>query len=92
MAKELTPEERLANAIVVQACRDYLEAKTKIRDYEDDEKLVKESESTIKSILRFFNSDWFNMLTNVKPEYLIRKLDEAFENGQTSIDYMVLAE
>ena len=88
MATHMNPEQRLANAIVIQACRDYLESKVKIRDNKHDEKLVKECESIIKEILRFFNSDWFGVLTKVRPEYLIRKLDEAFENGQTTIDYM----
>ena len=55
----MNPYEELANAIVLQAVKDY-------RLYEDERELA--------SIERFFRSSWFSTLTNINPEMLISKL------------------
>ena len=55
----MNPYENLANAIVLQAVKDY-------RLTDDEAELVE--------IERFFRSDWFGVLTDVDPEYLIRRL------------------
>lgn len=55
----MTPYEELANAIVLQAVKDY-------RLHDDEQELI--------SIERFFRSGWFGILTNVNPEMLIAKL------------------
>lgn len=54
-----TPYENLANAIVLQAVKDY-------RLHDD--------ESVLAKIERFFRSGWFGVLTNIDPEMLITKL------------------
>lgn len=54
-----TPYENLANAIVLQAVKDY-------RLHDDEQELA--------SIERFFRSGWFSVLTNIDPEMLIAKL------------------
>ena len=54
-----TPYENLANAIVLQAVKDY-------RLHDDEQELA--------SIERFFRSGWFNTLTSIDPEMLISKL------------------
>ena len=54
-----TPYENLANAIVLQAVKDY-------RLHDDEKELV--------SIERFFRSGWFGVLTRIDPEMLIAKL------------------
>ena len=54
-----TPYENLANAIVLQAVKDY-------RLHDDEKELV--------SIERFFRSGWFSTLTSINPEMLISKL------------------
>jgi hypothetical protein len=54
-----TPYENLANAIVLQAVKDY-------RLHDDEQQLA--------SIERFFRSGWFNTLTSIDPETLIAKL------------------
>ena len=53
------PYEELANAIVLQAVKDYRMT--------DDEKELKEIE-------RFFRSGWFGVLTKVDPDLLINQL------------------
>jgi len=53
------PYENLANAIVLQAVKDY-------RLHDDEQELA--------SIERFFRSGWFGVLTSINPEMLISKL------------------
>ena len=55
----MNPLEELANAIVLQAVKDY-------RLHDDERELV--------SIERFFRSGWFGILTRIAPELLISKL------------------
>ena len=55
----MSPYEELANAIVLQAVKDY-------RLHDDEQELA--------SIERFFRSGWFGLLTNIDPEMLIAKL------------------
>lgn len=57
----MTPYENLANAIVMQAVKDYRRS-------------IKEDE--LKSIEHFFRSPWFSVLTSVDPEFLIKNLRE----------------
>ena len=49
----------LANAIVLQAVKDY--------------RMTNDSRE-LEDLERFFRSEWFSMLTNIDPEYLIAKL------------------
>ena len=55
----MNPYEELANAIVLQAVKDY-------RLHHDEQALA--------SIERFFRSGWFGVLTNINPEVLIARL------------------
>ena len=55
----MNPYENLANAIVLQAVKDYR---------------LTDDEAELAEIERFFRSDWFGVLTEVDPEYLIRRL------------------
>ncbi|MFA6729866.1 MAG: hypothetical protein WCR95_02585 [Eubacteriales bacterium] len=55
----MNPYEELANAIVLQAVKDY-------RLHEDKRELA--------NIERFFCSAWFSTLTSINPEMLIYKL------------------
>ena len=55
----MNPYENLANAIVLQAVKDYR---------------LTDDEAELAEIEHFFRSDWFGVLTDVDPEYLIRRL------------------
>lgn len=69
---KLDPYEELANAIVLQAVKDYRDAVRKLsRGRKNDA-----AQQTKDECLRFFRSVWFSQLTEVDPEFLIRKLDE----------------
>lgn len=55
----MNPYEELANAIVLQAVKDYR---------------LTDDEAELAEIERFFRSGWFGVLSKVDPEYLTRKL------------------
>lgn len=55
----MKPYENLANAIILQAAKDYR--------LTDDEQQLQEIE-------RFFRSGWFGVLSKVDPEFLIKEL------------------
>ena len=68
--------EKLANAIIIQAAKDYRVAKRKLRRKPGN----KDAKTEAESIERFFRSDWFRALTEVDGEMLIRKLNEEVDN------------
>lgn len=68
----LDPYEELANAIVLQAVRDYREAVKKLSRGRRN----RDAQFTKEECLRFFRSKWFALLTDLDPEFLIRRLDE----------------
>ncbi len=55
----MDPYENLAQAIILQAVKDYR---------------LTDDESELAEIERFFRSGWFGVLSKVDPEYLIKKL------------------
>lgn len=55
----MNPYENLANAIILQAVKDYR---------------LTDDEQEFQEIERFFRSGWFGVLSKVDPEYLIKKL------------------
>lgn len=68
----MSPYENLANAIILQAVKDYRAAKKKLK--RNPRNTLAQSE--IESIERFFRSDWYAALTDVDGRMLIRKLRE----------------
>lgn len=68
----MTPYERLANAIILSAVRDYRSALKRLaRDPKS-----KYANEEVKDLERFFLSQWYQMLTEVDGEMLIDKLRE----------------
>ncbi len=64
--------EALANAIILRAVKDYRWARRALkRDPED-----REAEKMKKDAENFLRSPYFRILTNVHPDYLMRKLKE----------------
>ena len=61
----MNPYEELANAIILQAVKDYR--------LTDDERELQEIE-------RFFRSGWFGVLSKVDPEFLIKELRKEKRN------------
>ncbi len=63
----MNPYEELANAIILQAVKDYR--------LTDDERELQEIE-------RFFRSGWFGVLSKVDPEFLIKELRKEKQNDR----------
>lgn len=64
------PYEKLANAIIVQASKDYMANLRKKKRNPGSAS----AEHDIKECERFFRSDWYQVLTSVDGEYLMGRL------------------
>ncbi len=64
--------EDLANAIVLQAVKDYRDSLKRLKKYPNKDTDL----FTIQEVEQFFRSDWYSTLTTIDPEILIRKLKE----------------
>lgn len=64
--------EKLANAIILQAVKDYRAARKKLKKQPTN----KDAEIMINETERFFRSDWFTALTDVDGALILRKLQE----------------
>lgn len=78
MSKEsnLDPYEGLANAVILQAVKDYRNANIRLARGRKNH----DAEAVKAECLRFFRSGLFAALTDLDPEFLIRKLDEEVRN------------
>lgn len=76
MTNEEDGYQNLANAIVLQAVRDFRRCAkvVKRRGYGSNE-AVKE----MREIVEFIKSPWFKTLTSIDPDYLLEKLKEEVE-------------
>ncbi len=66
----MNPYEELANAIVLQAVKDYRKA---LRDLKTNPQ-YSPAQYAISEVERFFRSKWHKTLTSVSGELLIKKL------------------
>lgn len=71
----MEPYESLANAIIVQAVKDYREALQRLDRHPEKN----DYKSEVKSIERFFCSGWYQMLTDLDGTLLMRKVREKLE-------------
>ena len=62
--------ENLANAIILQAAKDYRKALRTLSLNPHN----RSAQYECRSLEQFFRSDWFGVLTQLDPELLIRKL------------------
>lgn len=72
MARELEPYENLANAIILSAVKDYRKVLKRLSLNPNS----KGAAADAASLERFFFSGWFEILTDLNPEYLVRRLKE----------------
>ena len=69
---QIDPYQSLANAIILQAIRDYRNAS---EDLADNPKSTT-ARHRCDECMKFFRSRWFGVLTDVRPEILIERLHE----------------
>lgn len=72
---DITKYENLANAIILQAVRDYRVALKCLKVNPRNKTAIADKDE----IERFFRSDWFSVLTSVDGEMLIRSLNMEVE-------------
>lgn len=71
----IEPCQELANAVVAQAAKDYLSKLRLLKCHPEDAKAKQET----MELERFFHSNWYGMLTDVDPDYLISRLKKFAE-------------
>ncbi len=85
----MTPYENLANAIIIQAYKDYIAYYKKLRRLETADmqhmserfrekhrKKIRKARQAFDEVIDFFYSPWYGMLTSVDPNIIMDKLDE----------------
>ena len=68
----MDPYQSLANAIVLQAVKDYREARHKLKKRPKNQ----DARDTIKECEEFFLSDWFRTLTDADGASILKRLQE----------------
>lgn len=66
----MTGYQALANAIIEQAVKDYRAALKILRRHPDSKAAMAEA----MELERFFHSGWYGVLTEIDPDYLIKRL------------------
>lgn len=69
------PYENLANAIVITAAKDYRDALRSLTRNKNNNNAKRMKEE----VERFFNSDWYSVLTDLDGAFLMRKIQEEVE-------------
>lgn len=78
MYQNPTNYDLLAEAIVAQAAKDYLELRKFLHNTREG-KEARKAAKELRDIRRFFTSRWYKTLTEVDGNYLMEKLDKEFE-------------
>jgi hypothetical protein len=68
----MDPYEKLANAIVLQAVKDWRNAVRRLKRHPKNHEAMERKEASE----RFFQSGWFQVLTDVDGDMLLKKLKE----------------
>lgn len=68
----MKPYENLANAIIMQAVKDYRKALKQLKQ----NKKYSPAKQQKRAGERFFRSEWYTELTSVNGEFLMKKLQE----------------
>lgn len=68
----INPYVKLANAIIIQAARDYRSARKKLKKSRKNERV----KLMVEDIEKFFRSDYFAALSDLDGKALLRKLEE----------------
>ena len=78
MAKYVSEKEayeNLANAIIISAAIDYKKALIRQKKHPDNKGIA----ADVRRLESFFYSDWYEVLTDLDPGYLIRKMQDTID-------------
>jgi len=77
----MNPYHELANAIIIQAVKDYRKALGTLKYYPWDET----AKATRDECERFFRSGWFGILTDLDGEVLIEKIRKEVKRTEVAV-------
>ena len=69
--------EALANAIIIQAAKDFRAAYKRMKRFPNDARVQDE----VREITKFFCSQWFVMLSDVDGPTLLKKMKDEIDSG-----------
>jgi hypothetical protein len=69
--------EALANAIIIQAAKDFRAAYKRMKRFPNDVR----TQDEVRELTKFFFSQWFEMLSDVDGPSLLRKMKEEIDSG-----------
>ena len=72
--------EALANAIIVQASKDFTAAYKRMKRFPNDTR----AQDEVRDITKFFCSQWFEMLSDADGPALLRKIKDEIDAGGRS--------
>ena len=68
--------QALANAIIIQAAKDFKAAYKRMKRFPKDSR----AQDEVRDITKFFCSQWFEMLSDVDGPTLLRKIKDEIDN------------
>lgn len=80
MGRVFFPEQRLANAIVLQAAKDYRIILYRLQYDSKDMGAINEK----KRIENFFHSSWYELLTDVDADYILKGIENKVQRRMTT--------
>jgi hypothetical protein len=69
--------EALANAIIIQAAKDFRAAYKRMKRFPNDAR----AQDEVREITKFFCSQWFVMLSDVDGPTLLKKMKDEIDSG-----------
>lgn len=80
---DYTPIQRLANAVIEQACYDYLEARHKLhtvhyKNEENQRQVIGRYKKWLIEVPSFFESEHFKMLTDIDGKDLLKMIEKKY--------------
>ena len=76
----MSGDEALANAIIVQAAKDFTAAYKRMKRFPNDTR----AQDEVRDITKFFCSQWFEMLSDADGPTLLRKIKDEIDAGGRS--------
>ncbi len=80
ITENFEPWENLANAVIVTAVRDYKRVLVKLKRNPNNKAAGKEKQE----LEGFFYGSWFEMLTNLDPQYLVKRVQKMVEEKENA--------
>ncbi|MCR5844830.1 MAG: hypothetical protein K6G66_12880 [Oscillospiraceae bacterium] len=71
--------EELANAVIIQAAKDFTAAYKRMKRFPNDTR----AQDEVREITKFFCSQWFEVLSDADGPTLLRKIKDEIDAGES---------